>query len=566
MVLDIFRNPQLCLETGINTFIEEYNSPQNLLIVYYAGQSSRGTRGDKSHLKINGSRRRTSPIVDWFPAEADWCEATRNLYSQCDSDLLLLIDSCHAGLVKGHSSHHRSGQALLAPGREDMAESGPLSFTSCLTSTLNEAHGQYQGDSSRSLDIFAIHNSINEKQGNDNVRFRLLFGNGRRPIEVRPQMRTVESLPHTIARAASVASLNENVNPTGVPHMSSLLSNASPYNSYLTVRPNLVGNPDEAQLLRTLTFFSRSSRPSRRRALVSGINLVEFTQSKSVPHVTRAELAHFKNQVITIQRLWREKRLTNDMRSHTSDVCAFVARMPFHWPSVQGPASEPLKFGSVYIHSNTDEDLESTDAGRYWSEWSRHGRITEADSSRCGSVNDSVIDVQRDYQLNREPPHSAFEKSVRPGNCNIETTPSIAVEPVITLFWYDGMLKLAHLCEWALKVVNSLSEPRQVLGKRSYDESDSEVEGTVLVDAGDMSTSERTDVHFKSSEKQSIGRPIGRIRRYDVEAAAREVKRQRIEKFTRMVKKQRTDRLAEGIDRLSTRNPRKRIEMNLDFL
>ncbi|KAH8884958.1 hypothetical protein GQ53DRAFT_879199 [Thozetella sp. PMI_491] len=125
--------PDRELKKKILQFVEEYESEDTLLIVYYAGHARPNSMPGEAPDWV--SRRKNATVV--HPG------GVQSILEECDSDVLLLYDCCHAVHPSGNTSKQTSGsitEVVAACGFEAVAaEVGGHSFTSNLTEVLAEA-------------------------------------------------------------------------------------------------------------------------------------------------------------------------------------------------------------------------------------------------------------------------------------------------------------------------------------------------------------------------------------------------------------------------------------------
>ncbi|CZR67342.1 uncharacterized protein PAC_17241 [Phialocephala subalpina] len=111
--------------------LDDYGSPDDLLIVYYAG-----------HGRMNASRRAEwTCVLDNKTISLQW-HAVQTLFEDADSDVLLLLDCCAAvsGALAGvNNNNNNVTETIAACGFETWAPlPGRHSFTETLTSVLKE--------------------------------------------------------------------------------------------------------------------------------------------------------------------------------------------------------------------------------------------------------------------------------------------------------------------------------------------------------------------------------------------------------------------------------------------
>ncbi|RDL32075.1 uncharacterized protein BP5553_09477 [Venustampulla echinocandica] len=121
--------PQAQVNKAVADFVEGFDGPDSLFIIYYAGHGDRG----KAHgeLKLSARRRRRNQ------QESEWdhivWNRTEHILKDTQSDVLVIFDCCYANdLGRGGPLNPRSFEYLAASSEPVTRSPGPTSFTSAL--------------------------------------------------------------------------------------------------------------------------------------------------------------------------------------------------------------------------------------------------------------------------------------------------------------------------------------------------------------------------------------------------------------------------------------------------
>jgi hypothetical protein len=154
--LNLATKPQLQLTRHLSTFIETYDKPDSLLIVYYSGHGV--FHEDQGYLELTPELRRDVARVNWTKAE-------ETLHSDdIESDILVMLDTTYASntMKSGQTASHWELKRfeLLSACTIDQttAAPGPNSFTRALIDALIELVNEF-GD--RSFSTFYLNQRIN---------------------------------------------------------------------------------------------------------------------------------------------------------------------------------------------------------------------------------------------------------------------------------------------------------------------------------------------------------------------------------------------------------------------
>ncbi|KAJ4299206.1 hypothetical protein N0V90_004450 [Kalmusia sp. IMI 367209] len=158
--LDGSSKPQYQLNRSLSTFVEEYDGPNNLLIVYYSGHGI--LREDLGYLELSATQ-----IPRTF-LRANWTKAEEILHSDdVDSDILTIFDTAYAGNpmtgrrqigAKGSDQEAKRFELMNAAARNSTTSvPGPNSFTRALIDALIELVNE-NGD--RSFTTFVLNQRI----------------------------------------------------------------------------------------------------------------------------------------------------------------------------------------------------------------------------------------------------------------------------------------------------------------------------------------------------------------------------------------------------------------------
>lgn len=163
--------PQIQLDTAIADFVRKHDRIEKgrLLIVYYSGHGSTSTTLPVQ-LIIAGpydKQRHANCAIDdqvHFP-QANFSQAARILHENTASDVLVIIDSCHAGAFVTDSNNSiedtRRYEVMVATGSEGTtAASGPGTYTAALIESLKECC-----NSGKVVTTMKLAQMITEKQG-----------------------------------------------------------------------------------------------------------------------------------------------------------------------------------------------------------------------------------------------------------------------------------------------------------------------------------------------------------------------------------------------------------------
>ncbi|KAF2444099.1 hypothetical protein P171DRAFT_361137 [Karstenula rhodostoma CBS 690.94] len=160
--LNVDTKPQLQMTRHLSTFVEQYDSPDSLLIIYYSGHGV--FYEDLGYLEFTSS-------LNWhkqkgFPQEArvNWTKAEEALHSDdIESDILVILDTTYASnSMKSKQTvsnrEHKQFELLSACGMDQTTASpGDYSFTRALIDALVELVME-SGD--RSFSIFQLNQRI----------------------------------------------------------------------------------------------------------------------------------------------------------------------------------------------------------------------------------------------------------------------------------------------------------------------------------------------------------------------------------------------------------------------
>lgn len=175
------RNPQMQLMNAITGFIVEYDDPQNLLIVYYAGHGI--FHDDGKLLEIANT---DDPEADDMLSKAFWNEVQKVLSDHTAGDVLAIMDCCFASnlMMRGHQKvNSRAFEMLAASTIDKMTEApGEKSFTRALIKCLALLSEREEG-----FDTHELSQAIDTVRTRTTCRlWNVLLGN-RRHIRLGPR-------------------------------------------------------------------------------------------------------------------------------------------------------------------------------------------------------------------------------------------------------------------------------------------------------------------------------------------------------------------------------------------
>ncbi|KAF2789869.1 hypothetical protein K505DRAFT_252417 [Melanomma pulvis-pyrius CBS 109.77] len=139
--LNVSSKPQLQLNRYLNDFVENYDGPTSLLIVYYTGHGV--YREDRSYLELTAFEDPDSNKGSRFKKEAhaNWNSAEAFLRSDVvEGDVLTILDTCYASNhTKSGNDESRTFELLSACAiNETTAAPGKRSFTRALLVALDK--------------------------------------------------------------------------------------------------------------------------------------------------------------------------------------------------------------------------------------------------------------------------------------------------------------------------------------------------------------------------------------------------------------------------------------------
>ncbi|KAJ4300761.1 hypothetical protein N0V90_002849 [Kalmusia sp. IMI 367209] len=142
--LNVATKPQHQMHRHMSAFVEKYDGPHSLLIVYYTGHGV--YREDLKHLELTASQR--PAIRRGFSQEArcNWNKIEDILRNDdVEADVLTILDTCYSSnLVKSGKEETRTFELLSACAINlTTAAPGNNSFTRALIDTLKRLHDQY---------------------------------------------------------------------------------------------------------------------------------------------------------------------------------------------------------------------------------------------------------------------------------------------------------------------------------------------------------------------------------------------------------------------------------------
>lgn len=290
--------PQIQLDIGINMLLQHHDGPHrtHLLIVYYTGH---GVVSDDS-FKIAPDAiysENAAAMSNPLHYEVDWNQATTNLKHKARADVLMIVDSCFAGVItKGSVKQMRTLEALLATGRKGLAISpGPRSFTTALIEALEETLRSDDEVTRTQFNTVSLRLRINELQQDDKVRLEPLINSGlHRSIKIVPlAKKSCNTTPNT-----------SEVTESRFPTIEA---------STLTVRFSFgtMRNLDMENAVKFARMLADRSRNEMQDFNVSNIEWVDFA---------KGDLKHSVNQMMRMVRaakvlaLWRRRLLDSRKR------------------------------------------------------------------------------------------------------------------------------------------------------------------------------------------------------------------------------------------------------------
>lgn len=144
VTLSIETKPQHQLNLAITSFVNKYDGPHNLMIVYYTGHGC--WYEEKKVLEFIPTNKSLEKKGDHVPI-AEWNRAETPLVEDAEGDVLTILDSCYASNIqKSFTDKLRTYELLTAAGM-DQPTNGPgkNSFTTVLTEELEELLKKYRG-------------------------------------------------------------------------------------------------------------------------------------------------------------------------------------------------------------------------------------------------------------------------------------------------------------------------------------------------------------------------------------------------------------------------------------
>ncbi|OAL47996.1 hypothetical protein IQ07DRAFT_646192 [Pyrenochaeta sp. DS3sAY3a] len=149
IVLGTEKKPELTLCLAIMAHVEEFDGPNNLLIVYYTGHGrlkNDAARGEE-RLELTPGPGTLGKTKSGHPATAIWTDAERPLLEVAEADVLAILDCCFASHAhKGHTEDRRVYELLAASAMNQTTRGpGPESFTTALISSLEGLLTKYEG-------------------------------------------------------------------------------------------------------------------------------------------------------------------------------------------------------------------------------------------------------------------------------------------------------------------------------------------------------------------------------------------------------------------------------------
>ncbi|KAL1645886.1 hypothetical protein SLS61_008147 [Didymella pomorum] len=142
--LNMKGKPQLQLKSRVSKFIEDYDGPNNLLIVYYTGHGV--YKDTENYLQLAACMNPLNGKGFHKDAHANWDKVEEILRSDDnDGDVLTILDTCYSSnMTKSAKEATRKFELLSAcPIDQTTAAPGPYSFTRAMIDKLNELANSY---------------------------------------------------------------------------------------------------------------------------------------------------------------------------------------------------------------------------------------------------------------------------------------------------------------------------------------------------------------------------------------------------------------------------------------
>lgn len=139
------KKPQLQLNSRISSFAEEYDGPNNLLIIYYTGHGV--YCDDEDYLQLTACMNPVEGKCFQKDAVANWDKAEQILKAEeVDADVLTILDTCYSSnIAKGAKQSIRKFELLSAcPHDQTTSSPGDKSFTRVLIDKLKEFADEYR--------------------------------------------------------------------------------------------------------------------------------------------------------------------------------------------------------------------------------------------------------------------------------------------------------------------------------------------------------------------------------------------------------------------------------------
>ncbi|KAF2658096.1 hypothetical protein K491DRAFT_676707 [Lophiostoma macrostomum CBS 122681] len=146
--LNVKSKPQHQMNSHISAFVNRYDGPNNLMIVYYTGHGV--FREDTKTLEIRGSTDLIQERGIQNEARANWNKAEDALISDdIEGDVLTILDTCYSSnIAKAGNEDTRTFELLSACSYDTTtAKPGPLSFTRALIDAMKELVKEHNGGS-----------------------------------------------------------------------------------------------------------------------------------------------------------------------------------------------------------------------------------------------------------------------------------------------------------------------------------------------------------------------------------------------------------------------------------
>ena len=203
-------SPQAQARKFVTDFVEAYDKPCGLLVVFYGGHLWAGSaEGSDARLACRqpiDEQERTENTVEW--------SSIKPILQETLSDVLLIFDCCHAGLLRrqlGRGADLSTPLCFIGACEATMRtrKSGPHSFATALIWALNKLATESKFSATKLVNVLMSYEDFPEHQ------YPVYFGN--QVISINPIRRPITKQPVTKQEGVSTTSLSSPLAETSIP-------------------------------------------------------------------------------------------------------------------------------------------------------------------------------------------------------------------------------------------------------------------------------------------------------------------------------------------------------------